>query len=353
MDRWKAIGLRVLGLCLYRVGLFLLLTRWVDRVQKKSTETHALSFPCVQKRTLNPVQILMYHGISDAWSPFLPTEPIELFRNHLQYLSTYCNVLTLDEATERMKCRDVPNRAVVITIDDGYRDSYLNAFPLLREMGLPATVFLATVCTGSESLLWHDRACWMISHTTVPSLEGYGSQARYELTTPEAKRAAQAGVLWYLRSLEDRERIQALEQLSEILGLPEDPKLDSRLMLNWQEVEEMYKGGVQFGAHTVNHPILSKLPLSSVIDEVRKSKDMIEQNLGARVTTFAYPSGRPEDYNQEIKDIVKQEGFSCAVSTVRGQNYEGDDLFDLKRMGYWDHDSGVFGLRFEYTRFCV
>ena len=82
-------------------------------------------------------------------------------------------------------------------------------------------------------------------------------------------------------------------------------------------------------------------------------EETIERFVGDPVTTFAYPSGRPQDYNSDIKEIVKEEGFACAVSTVRGQNHAGDDLFDLKRMGYWDQDSGMFGLRFEYSRFCA
>ena len=353
MNRLKSIGFRAVGMFLYHVGLFVLINHWVDRVQKKSTEKKRLSFPWIQKRKSRPVQILMYHGIDDAWSPFLQPEPICMFRNHLQYLATYCNVLALEEAVERIERCDVPHRAVVITIDDGYRDSYVNAFPLLKEMRLPATVFLATACTGTRKLLWHDRVCWMISQTTVPYLEDFGSHSRYELDTPDSRRAAQNGVLWYLRSLDDQRRVHALASLSCNLNVSDEPELDHRLMLNWEEVKEMYQGGIRFGAHTVNHPILSKLPLTAVVGEIRESKEAIERNLGHCVTTFAYPSGRSEDYNSEIKKIVKQEGFVCAVSTIRGQNYGGDDLFDLKRVGYWDQDCGLFGLRFECSRFCA
>ncbi len=353
MGRLKSLGFRALGAFLYRVGFFVLINLWVDRVQKKASQKKQLCFPWIQKRKSRPVQILMYHGIDDAWSPFLAPVPIRRFKNHLEYLATHCNVLALEEAVERIPRRDVPHRAVVITLDDGYRDSYVNAFPLLKEMGLPATVFLATAAIGTGKFLWHDRACWMISQTTVPFLEGFGSSNRYQLDTWDDKRAAQEGVLLYLRSLDDQGRIHAIESLSSHLKVSGEPDYDPRLMLNWEEVREMYSAGIRFGAHTVNHPILSKLPLTAVVDEIRESKETIERFLGDRVTTFAYPSGRPQDFNSEIKEIVKQEGFACAVSTVAGANYEGDDLFDLKRVGYWDQDIGSFGLRFEYTRFCT
>lgn len=353
MRRLKSLGFRAVGAFLYRVGFFMLINQLVDRVQKKTSQKEQLNFPWIQKRKSRPVQILMYHGIDDAWSPFLPPVPIRRFRNHLEYLANYCNVLPLEEAVERIRRRDVPHRAVVITLDDGYRDSYVHAFPVLKEMGLPATVFLATAVIGTGSVLWHDRACWMISQTTVPFLEGFGSRYRYELDGWDAKRAAQDGVLLYLRSLDDQRRVHAIENLSSQLNISGDPAPHSRLMLNWEEVREMHRSGIRFGAHTVNHPILSKISLTAVVDEIRESKETIERYVGDRVTTFAYPSGRPQDFNSEIKEIVKQEGFVCAVSTVAGANYESNDLFEMKRLGFWDQDSGLFGLRFEYSRFCA
>ncbi|GJL64339.1 MAG: polysaccharide deacetylase [Nitrospirales bacterium] len=353
MGTLKSVGFKAVGMVLHRLGILGFISRLVDRLQKKTGSNAPLPFPLIQKRVSRPIQILMYHGIDDAWSPFLGPAPIRGFRNQLRYLAESCNVLDLGEAVERIQKRDVPHRAVVITLDDGYRDSYVNAFPLLREMELSATIFLATAAIGTGKVLWHDRACWMISQTTVSSLEGFGSRIRYELNTREGKRAAQEGVLWYLRSLEDQDRIDALEQLSTHLQVSGEPDSEPRLMLNWEEVNEMYQSGIRFGAHTVHHPILSKIPLSDVASELRESKETIERHVGCRVTTFAYPSGRPEDYNSDIKGIVKQEGFACAVSTVTGANYEGDDLFDLKRVGYWDQDIGPFGLRFEYSRFCA
>ncbi|GJL54374.1 MAG: polysaccharide deacetylase [Nitrospirales bacterium] len=353
MGALKSLGIKAIGALLHRMGILALISRCVDVVQKSSASATDVHFPCVQKRSSRPIQILMYHGIGDERSPFLGPAPIRGFTNQLRYLAEYCHVLDLEEAVERMQHHDVPHRAVVITLDDGYRDSYVNAFPRLQELNLPATIFLATAAIGTGNVLWHDRACWMVSQTSIPALEGFGSCPRYELGTWEGKQAAQEAVLWYLRSLDDQHRIEAIEQLSTKLQVFGEPDPEPRLMLNWEEVKEMYQAGIRFGAHTVSHPILSKISLPAVAAELRESKETIEQHIGCRVTTFAYPSGRPEDYNSDIQQIVKQEGFGCAVSTVSGANYAGDDLFDLKRVGYWDQDIGPFGLRFEYTRFCA
>ena len=139
MSKLRSVGFKVIGTLLHRVGVLALISRCVDCVQKKSVRKEHLHFPRIQKRLSRPVQILIYHGIDDAWSPFLGPSPIRGFKNHLGYLATYCNVLDLEEAVERIKMRDVPHRAVVITLDDGYRDSYVNAFPLLKEMGIPCS----------------------------------------------------------------------------------------------------------------------------------------------------------------------------------------------------------------------
>ena len=190
LGRLKSVIFSTVGLLLYRAGFFVLLNRLVDLVQKQSSQNEADGFPWIQKRTARPVHILMYHGIDDAWSPFLPPIPVQQFRNHLEYLATYCHVLGLDEAVERIQRGDIPQRAVVITIDDGYRDSYVNAFPILKEMGLTATVFLATAGIGTGKVLWHDQACWMISQTNASQLEGFGSSKPYLLNTLAGRRAA-------------------------------------------------------------------------------------------------------------------------------------------------------------------
>ena len=347
----KRLGFRTLAEILYSTGLLRLIGQLVDRIQLRKGDEGQASFPFIQKRMSRSLKILMYHGVSDAASPYLPCTSTQVFQSHMQYLAQYCHVLDLEEAIERIESRELPEHAVVVTLDDGYRDNYLHVFPILKQLGISATIFLATGAIGNSRLLWHDQACRMISQTTVQKLENFGSVNGYDLGTWEGKQKAQISILWYLRSLEDDERVECLECLSQELNVPSHAS-DSELMLNWQEVKEMHCAGIRFGAHTVTHPILSRLSLDKAVQEIRESKSMIEKELQVKISAFAYPSGRPQDFNAEIKEIVKQEGFRCAVSTTPGSNSEVDDLFEMKRLGFWDQDMKSFGLRFEYLQFC-
>ncbi len=103
---------------------------------------------------------------------------------------------------------------------------------------------------------------------------------------------------------------------------------EKALMLSWEQVREISDGGISFGSHTLTHPFLTRIPRKQVQKEIRLSKDIIEQQIGKPVTTFSYPSG---DFDSDIKGIVKEAGYSAAVSTIAGHNSTHDDVHALKR----------------------
>lgn len=352
LHKIKSRGFRLFADLACMVGLLRVINVFVDHLEQRRSQSGVITFPFVQKREHRSVQIVLYHGVSDASTPYLPTTSVDVFQNHVQYLANYCHVLDLHDAVERMEAGDLPERAVVITLDDGYRDNYSHVFPILKQFGVSATIFLATGVIGNAALLWHDQVCRMISQTTVKKLENFGSVDGYNLENSEGKRLTQEGVLWYLRSLNDDVRVTQIACLAHELEVP-DTYSDPNLMLNWQEVKEMHRAGIRFGAHTVSHPILTRLSLENVIQEIRLSKQAIEHELQEDVLAFAYPSGRAQDFSGDIKDILKQEGFRCAVTTMAGANRQAEDLFEMKRVGFWDQDMNTFGLRFEHFRFCA
>ena len=105
-------------------------------------------------------------------------------------------------------------------------------------------------------------------------------------------------------------------------------KSEETLMLSWDQVREMSDNGISFGSHTLTHPFLTRIPRKQAQREIRLSKDIIEQQIGKPVTTLVYPSG---DFNSEIRGIVKEAGYSAAVSTIAGHNSAYDDVYALKR----------------------
>jgi peptidoglycan/xylan/chitin deacetylase (PgdA/CDA1 family) len=311
-----------------------------------------MTFPFVKRRRSRNVQILTYHRVNDDHDPFFPATPLHVFEKQMEYLAANFNVCHLDEAVERMRKRDVPDNTVVITFDDGYRDNYLNAFPVLKRLSVPVTIFLATDAIEYGSVLWHDRVFSAFRETRVPFLKEYGRMKNeYSLLTLGEKLLAQKEVLKFLRSLDEAERLIWVDRLIERLSV-DNLKERSDLMLTWEEVRIMHRAGVSFGSHTVTHPILSKIPMEKAREEVERSKQLIEERLGAPVQTFAYPNGTAEDFNVATKQMLKEAGYLCAVTTIFGTNKTGQDLFELQRGKPWEEDLPSFALKLNWYEFC-
>jgi peptidoglycan/xylan/chitin deacetylase (PgdA/CDA1 family) len=347
----KQTFLKAIAHLLFKSGALNVLNRIANQLRCNYDGAGKLAFPFVRRRSFGNVQILVYHRVNDDRDPFFPGTPVKVFRQQMEYLAANYNVTSLEDAVDGMVRKDVPDNVVVITFDDGYRDNYINAFPILKDLSLPATIFLATDSIGSGRALWHDRVFSAFRRTSVAFLEGFGtSSSKYRLATIDEKLFAQQEVLNFLRSRDDGERefwIDFLIDKLEVTDCCEAPGL----MLSWEEANIMHNSGVSFGSHTVTHPILSKLPYQRAREEIERSKDMIEARLHVPVKTFAYPNGRTHDFNECTKRLLKQAGYICALTTNFGANEIDQDLFELRRATPWDHDICTFGARLNYYKF--
>lgn len=287
----------------------------------------------MRRRTRAPFQILLYHRVNDSRDPLFDTVPVRGFDRQMALLRRHFHVLALDELVERRERGDVPPNAVAITFDDGYRDNFENAFPILRRHGLPATVFLTSATVGSKELLWHDRLLDAFRETRVASLHVDGETL--PMLTPAQRRTAVYACLRTLRRLDPRRRDEEVAGLAAALEVAE-PDEHRWSKLTWEEVREMAGGGISFGAHTVNHPILTRIPHDEAVREILDSRDAIARGLGRPVNLFAYPNGGRADFDEEVKRAVRDAGFRCAVTAIPGSNDAATDPFELRRDTMWD-----------------
>jgi peptidoglycan/xylan/chitin deacetylase (PgdA/CDA1 family) len=290
--------------------------------------------------------------VNNEYDPIFPATPVDMFVEQMEYLAENYHALSLEDAVGRLICADVPDNAIVITFDDGYRDNYLNAFPVLRHLSIPATVFLATGAIGSEEVLWHDRVFSAFRETKVSWLNGIiNDHRRYPLRNLEEKLSSQQEILRLLWALDDDERLSWIERL--ILKLEVcDRKERPNLMLNWDEIRIMQQHHIAFGSHTVTHPILSRSSVERIRTEIQSSKETIEKHLNVPVTTFAYPVGRSEDFNENVKMLLREAGYICAVTTIFGANEGGQDPFELKRATPWETYLPAFAAKLNWYKFC-
>jgi len=329
-------------------GLDRLLSRAGDRWRLRRGANGEPAFPYVARRRDPSFQVFTYHRVNDGNARFFPGVPVERFRRQMEVLSRHATVLSLGELVTRAREGSLEPRCAAVTFDDGYRDNYERAFPILREFGLPATVFLATGAIETGSLLWHDRVFDAFERAGDRALTVSGMPLA--MAPVAARRASLAELLALLRSVGRDEREALIRDVELQIGGGAPPDAGER-MLTWNQIAEMAGAGISFGAHTVSHPILTRLSDSEAAAEIRTSRETIERRLQRKVDLFAYPNGTAADFNDSLERELKTQGFRAAVTTLWGANDARTNPFALRRMGFWDVDSDVAPLRLAWYRF--
>jgi peptidoglycan/xylan/chitin deacetylase (PgdA/CDA1 family) len=293
-------------------------------------------------------QVLTYHRVNDDGDPFFPALPTRIFEQHMTYISRAYRVLTVEDLVERMGRGDVPRDAIAITFDDGYQDTLTHAAPILARLGLPATIFLATGFIGTGEIPWVDRVALGLKRTEARRVVSPWGEAVGLAGAVERLRALDL-TLRHLKRLPDETRREAVDTLLERLGVP--AKLRSPVsMLSWEDVRALGKIGFSMGAHTVEHPILSRIDNGRAWAEIVGSRDAIAAACGHMPRAFAYPNGRTEDYTKAVVDMVRRAGFTCAVTTRFGVNGPGTNPWELRRGGPWEHDLPTFATKLAWYR---
>lgn len=300
------------------------------------------------------VLILSYHRVvgdfAEDAKTGLPSLMIgrDTFRRHVEHLANEFEVLSLDGALAVLAGRRKAQRDVaVLTFDDGYRDNFQHAYPILREAGVPAHVFLPTDYTGTAAALPHDRL-----YRALTLLEGRRVDPRTLGLTPDAAAALDAaragasevpGQIEALIATHPTSTVTALaERLERRLGLsPLDGIPDGARPLTWDQCREMAAHGVDFGGHTGGHTVLVHESPACIEREVRRCKEAIAEHLGAPPRHFAYPNGY---YHPGVAAALAAHGFRSAVTTEDEPNEPGVDPFRLRRKVLWEEFSrGPFG----------
>jgi len=255
-------------------------------------------------------------------------------------------VLPVEELALRLRQGRAPRNALALTFDDGYRDNLTHVAPILKRLGLPATIFLVTGYIGTPNALWFDRVAMAFKNATARRV-AVGHGRMLPLGTVRERLLALDAALAHLKLVPDEDRLPAVDHLISALhpGAPERPK---RLMLSWDEVGALRGLGFSIGAHTVTHPILSRLAPARAWEEIQGSKAAIEKTLGEPVSAFAYPNGGVGDYNDTVKELVRAAGFSCAVTTRRGLNDRDTPALELRRGGPWELHLPTYALKLAY-----
>lgn len=289
------------------------------------------------------LSILIYHRVLPRPDPLFFEEPdAARFEAEMRWVRDWFNVLPLGQAVARLYEGSLPARAAAITFDDGYADNEEVAAPILQRLGLSATFFISTGYWDG-SCMWNDRLIEAIRTSTRSELDlqafGLGC---YPIGSLETRREAIVTMRRDIRHLPQARREELTQAIVTASGSNDPPAL----MMPPQQVRKLRARGMDIGAHTMTHPILTRLDAATARQEIASSKQQLEDLLDEPIDLFAYPNGVPQqDYTSEHVRIVRECGFKAAVSTAWGAASARSDRFQLPRFTPWDRARWRYGIR--------
>jgi glycosyltransferase involved in cell wall biosynthesis/peptidoglycan/xylan/chitin deacetylase (PgdA/CDA1 family) len=261
--------------------------------------------------------VFMLHRVlpkgEECYEPEMVTAK-EAFADFLDWLNENYRVVPLDVlVTLRGKSRDRKKPICAITFDDGWRDNFTHAFPLLKARSLPATIFLPVCFIGTNRHFWQERLWHSIReiskvHSTPDVLEE--SVRRFPWFAPDQKITSSYGSLKnFLMTRASAEAEEFVEELASKVGAD---GISDRAFLNWDEVRLMQESGVSYGSHTLHHVLLTNASPRTMNDEIRQSREELTERLKTDISGFSYPWGSS---NAMSRLQVGNSGYAFAVTT--------------------------------------
>lgn len=290
------------------------------------------------------LSVLIFHRVHAQADSIFPYEPDALrFERLMRFVSRCYRVMSLGEAVTCLTEGRLPPRTLVISFDDGYADNAEVAFPILQRCGLTASFFVSTGFLDGGRM-WNDSVieCVRACHHSEIDLESFGLE-RCSLEGVENRKAVIEALLPRIKYLNLGEREEAISRLQNLCSVR---NLPTNLMMRSEQVQEMHRAGMEIGAHTVHHPILTTRTSIEAENEIAEGRKQLQSIIDAPVDMFAYPNGKPGiDYDHNHVLMVKKCGFRAAVSTAPGVARSGDDLFQLPRFTPWGSSLVTWSMR--------
>ena len=310
-------------------------------------------FMRVLERTLggraDRLAVLTYHriaepGLRPRFAPgTLSATPAE-FSEQLEFLARHCRVLALEELLSLLRRdRTLPPRAVLLTFDDAYVDFEEHAWPALKRLGLPVTLFVPTGYPDHpERSFWWDRLFQAIVGSAATGIRtpfgdlewaSFRDRVRCFRTLRE--------------SVKDLPHGAAMDLVGRICGELGDGE-STPAILGWDALRTLAREGVSMGSHTRTHPMMDRIPLEDAREEIEGSIEDLNRELGSAAPAFAYPAGRLDD---RVARILEESGVQLAFTTQPGVNeVRRSDRLRLRRV-HVGARTGLAGLRAQLLGF--
>jgi peptidoglycan/xylan/chitin deacetylase (PgdA/CDA1 family) len=286
--------------------------------------------------------VLVFHGVTaEAPGHVCNHEGLHLhlsiFERLMAFIASRYHAVPLSRVVDWLDgSATLPERAVVVTFDDGYRNVLTQAGPVLKRLQIPATLFVATDFVFGGEMLWTDRLLSALYLTREARLDvdTPSGALTLPLQTDGDKIAADRRVLAVCKALPDDARVALLDRVVEVLRVDE-----ARLATAWsdhapispEELKQLPAFGIDMGSHTCSHAIVARMSEAQMRRELTESKRLIEAATGRACEHFSYPNGSPADFNAQTRQHVLEAGYRCAVTTIKTAVSPSQDPFEIPR----------------------
>ena len=282
----------------------------------------------------NSISIVTYHGIYDKSSKVADYCFVHEneFEEQIKYLSENFHIVNLEDAFDA-KLTNIKPKAV-ITFDDGFYNNFSIAYPILKKYNAKATIYLATNIIRSHETVWFCNLIYVLNKTSQNTFRW--NNIDFDLTSLAGISKTSNMIQAMLKELQPHDILSEMKKISSNLGFNKDIvhcKDSPFFMLDDNALKEMYKSGlIDYGAHTHNHTILSKLKATDAHNEIETSIKEIESITQKKCTHFAYPNGTPNDFTSEHEEILRNQGILYSASTTNGLSSPKDNKLSFKRL---------------------
>jgi peptidoglycan/xylan/chitin deacetylase (PgdA/CDA1 family) len=301
--------------------------------------------------------ILTYHGVLQKGSDIYSNRncvDAAMFNRQMAYLARHYHVVPLPDLVQRLRTgQKLPLYSVAITFDDGFRNNFTVAWPILKKHRLPATIFLTTSFIGSTAHgLWTEQVDRFVHGTSLENIQFpiNGRDKVFPLRSRLDREIASDQIRAHLKSLPPKQRENAIAALMQQSGsrAAQDihaasgkaidvqealAEADERYaFLTWDQAWTMAKEHITFGSHTHTHSIMSTLSDAEAHFELNESARLIEQELGSGCDLFSYPNGTARDFSARDQRLLQKLSYIAAFSQIDGFNDVKTDMMALRRI---------------------
>jgi len=292
----------------------------------------------------NYAKILVFHSINDHEASFIRGTnswiPPNRFEKHLKYIKRNYRVISLEKLVNSLKQGKIPPCSVVITFDDGFADNFIYAYPILQRYKIKGTIFLATDCIDNRNPLWIQELYYLINNVGVERIIQTINTLTNKLEIPQLiiefplNKNLQEKVEEYMAfSLKKNMRDNMLAALYRKYNFHREKIFsEAQIYLNWDQIKQMKRDGIDFGNHGASHTPFSALSPDEQLEEIINSKEIIKQNLEKDFLPFSYPYGMDWDFTATTKKIIIDTDHSCVLTAMATLNDENTSPYELGRI---------------------